>query len=217
MKVLLLFSGGKESVFSLHQLIKQGHIVRPMIFNYGQKSFKAEHRSMLYYYEKYRPSMLGACTAPACIRAPQAIYRGEDGDDHVIFRNGIFLSMAINHAIHSKMDAVSIGATRTGDHGDASDKFLKDFSALIKPMYPQIKVISPTAKYSGYEIFGKVMHKDIDSSMLWSCMNSKKKFCMECKKCKTFIADFNSGKFAEYKGYNNYLKFAEKFYGLRET
>lgn len=213
-KVLLLFSAGKESVYSLHWFLKHGYEVGLLIFEYGQKSLAAEAYSMRYYAEKYNLRYMSVPLAAMFI--PDAIREGTAGDDHVIFRNGIFLSHALNIAVKEKYSIISFGATKNGSQGDASDKFYVAFKKLLRPMYPNIKLMSPTARYSGYELFGKIMHKDIDSSHLWSCMTSNYGlFCGKCSKCQTFIEEFESRKFSVFLGYDNYLKFAKKFYGLQ--
>jgi 7-cyano-7-deazaguanine synthase len=213
MKVLLLFSGGKESVYSLQSLLKSGHEVFCLMFDYGQRSNVQEASSIAYYATKFQCKHR---VINVTLAMPDAIRNGTDGDDHVIFRNGAFLALAINYLKFFNCDAVSIGVTNTeGSHNDGSFEFLKNFRKMLRPMYPDIKIISPTASYSGYQLYVKVMRDGLDVSNMWSCMTSNADgYCGECTKCRKFIEEYTEDKFKGMPGYNHYIRYAERFYGL---
>lgn len=207
MKTLLLFSGGKESVFALHKAT----ISQMLYFNYGQASYKSELASLKYYSKRFGvPYDVHKVT----LFSPLAITEGLPGDNHVVFRNGVFMSIAVNYALNRGFDALSLGVTKTGGDGDDSDRFLSRFKDLLRTVYPnKLKIISPTANYTPHRMRELIMEPGVDYSRVWSCDRSGKRHCGECSKCQAFLKE---DKVLEEKyrtpAYNKYRK---RFYGLQ--
>lgn len=184
---ILLFGGGKETVYNLHKAHK--HIGLLLYINYGQKAYRKEAQSLVYYSKKFKiPFKIVSLP----IYAPDSIRLGVKTDSSdVPFRNPLFLSFAVNMAVSLKFTNIIIGSiksTRKNYVNDGFSNFLDDFSKLASKLY-HITFYSPSAEVTSKELVNELAFSNSDLSHLWFCEKSGRKHCGKCNKCTTFLSD----------------------------
>ena len=98
-KSVLLFGGGKETLYNLHKAHKSIKLL--LQFNYGQAAFLKEFKALMYYSEKFNIPY-EVITIP--IIAPDSITKGVPSKScDVVFRNPILLSLAVNYAVNKRI------------------------------------------------------------------------------------------------------------------
>lgn len=191
---LILFSGGKESIYNLYNT-KDAKCL--LIFNYGQASFKREKESAIYYALKF-----GIVWVEKDIRGvldiPPAIRFGGKGDINVSMRNTLFISIAVNYAKATGLTNVVVGVVKSLNKyvNDGFNAYLKDISSIVKHT-ENITLDSPSSKKFSWQIH-KFLVEKADVSYLWLCQEGKGHYrnCGKCEKCITFIEESKDNKFS---------------------
>lgn len=182
MDTIILFSAGRESLYNLYKELKTGSEIKLLLFNYGQKSFKKEKKSLEYYAAKYK---LQSIILRTSIKIPTAISKATNEDNHVVLRNFIFIGLAINY--FGAYNKYLFGANKTEKYNDGSTEFVKDIAYLIKKLYPTAIINSHSKNIKTEEVLIKLVKSEFDISHIWFCDNNKEKMCGECFKCKIEI------------------------------
>ena len=198
MKVVVLLSGGLDSVTVLHHMVATEKVVAALSFDYG-----AKHNS------RELP-----CAADQCrsLRIPNRIVSlnfmadafksdllksgGKIPDGHyeegsmkktvVPFRNGIFLSMGTGFAESLGADAVAIAA-HAGDHTiypDCREDFLNPMAqAMESGTYARIKLLRPFLSMDKTAIVRRGTELKVDYARTWSCYKGGLLHCGTCGTC----------------------------------
>jgi len=188
MKSVLLFGGGKETVYNLYN---SKNIELLLYFNYGQKSSKQEIKLLRYYSKKFNiPNRV--ISLKNILHIPYGIKTGQaGGSSNVIMRNTIFTGIAINIAKSSGCSNVIIGTVKAHKsikyQNDGFQHWLKDISSIAYKT-EGVTLISPSSKKSFDEIC-KFLVEKADLNHIWLCENDKDHNCGRCNKCKTFIQE----------------------------
>lgn len=180
---ILLFGGGKESVYQLHH--KHNEIAVLLHFNYGQKSFERENYSAEYYSKKYSIEKL-TIELPFFI-LPPAIKDGIDCNPAVAQRNLVFTSIALHIAEARKIEKVLLGAIADSISFDATGTFIERLNRCIGSS--PVKIESLSQRYAEGTIIRSLIKNKVDISELWSCDNNTTQsfFCGKCAKCTTAL------------------------------
>lgn len=182
--MILLFSGGKESLYNLYKF--KNKITCLLFFNYGQKALPKELESLHYYSKKF---LIPYEVIDLKLYLPEAIEKATGLDSNVPMRNTLFLSYAINMFKPRGEDTFIVGTVKHIKDpytNDGFDKYLKDISTIVKRT-ENVKVISASGKAYSEDIVKYLLKKDI--SKLWLCFNDTDKHCGECIKCRTFVKE----------------------------
>jgi 7-cyano-7-deazaguanine synthase len=180
MRTIILFSGGRESLINLHIESKVNKDIICVLYDYGQKSFRRELLALNYYAKKYKVKKK---VIKINIKIPKAIKEGKRGNDHVINRNLIFISHAINYFYIKDKIKFLVGCVKhSSKYIDGDVKFLKDINTIISKLYPNVVVDAHTKNFKGYETYRYVL-RNTDYSHLWFCMSDGEKPCGKCEKC----------------------------------
>ncbi len=198
MKVLVLLSGGMDSVSALHFAAKEHEVVAAACFHYG-----AKHNDRELLFARRQADLLGVRSY--LIRLP---FVGEEfasdllenggaiPDGHyeestmkqtvVPFRNGILLSVAAGLAESKGASGVVIAA-HSGDHAiypDCREDFMRPMAEAIRSgTYAQIAVLRPFIAMTKAEI-ARVGHGlGVDFSQTWSCYKGGETHCGTCGTC----------------------------------
>ena len=179
MDSILLFSGGKESIYQLHH--KQNEIGKLLFFNYGQKGFSAELKSLEYYSKLYGKEYQ-VIDLPFFI-LPPAIKDGIDCNPYVPQRNLVFISVALSIAESTGYKKVYLGAVADATEYDACPFFVDDINWALR--FNDVSVKSFSRRYDTQQIIRSLVKNKVDISHLWSCDNptGTDKFCGTCAKC----------------------------------
>ena len=197
-KVIVLISGGMDSVCSLYDAAEKYSVILGISFNYGSK-----HNSREIPFAEYHCKKLGVNHITidldfmnkhfdsALLQSggdiPDGHYQNSNMKQTVVpFRNGIMLSIAAG--IAESKDAVGLViAAHSGDHAiypDCREDFLESISNTIRlGTYVDVEVIRPFVAMSKDEIAKRGDLLGIDFSKTWSCYKGMELHCGKCGTC----------------------------------
>lgn len=212
-KVIVLCSGGMDSVTAIYAIISQGYEVALILsFYYGSKHNHKElpcagwHANHLGIPHKLVDvSFINQLFKSNLLQSGDAVPEGHYADDVmkqtvVPFRNGILLSIAAGIAESNGAQGVVIGA-HTGDHAiypDCREEFMVSMAnALRLGTYAGIELLRPLIDLDkgGIALLGK--HLDVDYSHTWTCYAGGEKPCGKCGSCVERAEAFATAGFAD--------------------
>jgi 7-cyano-7-deazaguanine synthase len=198
MKVVVLLSGGMDSVAAFYDAMSQHEVVAAISFDYGAKhnhkeipfaayhctKFSVEHRviSLDFVDELFKSDLLKSGGA-----IPDGHYEEQTMKSTVVpFRNGIMLSIAAGLA-ESKEAAGLVIAAHAGDHAiypDCREEFMKSMAAAIRVgTYAGIRLLRPFISMTKADIASRGHSLGIDFSQTWSCYKGDAIHCGTCGTC----------------------------------
>lgn len=203
-KTILIYSGGLDSTTLLYRLLTDGHDVKCLSIDYGQKH-KKEISSAKYFCEKLGVTheianlsdvakLISSSALTSNMNVPEGHYEEENMKATVVpNRNMIMLSIAIAWAINDKFDYVAYAA-HNGDHAiypDCREEFVDKVSqaAELADWHP-VKIIRPFVKLSKADIARQAGELNIDVSKTWSCYKGGELHCGKCGTCVERIEAF---------------------------
>lgn len=208
-KIILILSGGLDSSVLLHHLVTEGHVVKTLAFNYGQRhsrelSFAAYQAQKAGVPHIQLPMMCllpvlgGSSQTDKNIPVPHGHYEEESMKATVVpNRNMIMLSIATAFAISEKFDAVAFAA-HAGDHAiypDCRKKFTQALGrALALCHYTPIQLLQPFADMSKTDIVLRGQGLGVDFFRTYSCYEGEEFHCGKCGTCTERIMSFAEAK-----------------------
>ncbi len=198
MKVVVLCSGGMDSVAALHWA-RANHDVRAALsFDYGSKHnhreipFAAEHaRQLGVPHQTIRLDFIGQLFASDLLRTGGDIPEGHYAADNmkrtvVPFRNGIMLAAAAGFAESAEAEGLVIAA-HTGDHTiypDCREDFMAAMGeAMKRGTYAGIELLRPFIALTKGQIAAEGARLGVDFSRTWSCYKGGETHCGKCGTC----------------------------------
>jgi len=206
-RVLVLLSGGIDSVTAFHDALQDSEVAAALSFDYGSKhnareipfaqshcrEAGIEHRVVrLGFIEKhFRSSLLKS--GPDI---PEDPYDEESMRSTVVpFRNGIMLSIATGLAASRDATAVVIGA-HGGDHSiypDCRPDFMQAMAAAMRAgTYAGIDLLRPFISRSKAQVVARAAELGVDLSRTWSCYKGGELHCGVCGTCRERRAAFRA-------------------------
>ena len=198
MKVVVLLSGGMDSVAAFYDAVSRYDVVAAISFDYGAKhnhkeipfaayhctKFSVEHRviSLDFVGELFKSDLLKSGGA-----IPDGHYEEQTMKSTVVpFRNGIMLSIAAGLA-ESKEAAGLVIAAHAGDHAiypDCREEFMKSMAEAIRVgTYAGIRLLRPFISMTKADIASRGHSLGIDFSQTWSCYKGDAIHCGTCGTC----------------------------------
>ncbi|MCR9117270.1 MAG: 7-cyano-7-deazaguanine synthase QueC [bacterium] len=197
-KTVLIFSGGLDSTTLLYYLIDQGHELKTLSVNYGQRHVREldaaariseglgiEHR--IADLRSISPLLAGNSLVGSEMAVPEGHYAEESMKQTVVpNRNMIMLSVAIGWAISLKFQAVAYGA-HSGDHAiypDCRPEFAETMAAAARLCdWSEIELLRPFVSLSKGDIakIGSDLNAPFD--LTWTCYNGRERHCGKCGAC----------------------------------
>lgn len=206
MKVLVLVSGGMDSVTALYRANREHEVVAGLSFDYGSKH---NHREIPF--AKWHCDQLGIDHRTISLEfmdqlfqsdllksggeIPEGHYEQENMKQTVVpFRNGIMLSVAAGFAESIEANGLVIAA-HSGDHAiypDCREDFLKPMAAAIAAgTYVNLEVLRPFVDMRKEDIAAEGAKLGIDFSQTWSCYKGGDLHCGKCGTCVERIEAFD--------------------------
>lgn len=198
MKVVVLCSGGMDSVTALHRAHEEHEVAAVIGFDYGSKHnhrelpFAKQHAQQLgVRYEQIPLEFVNRLFASDLLKSggeiPEGHYEAENMKQTVVpFRNAIMLSIACGFAESVESEGLVIAA-HDGDHAiypDCREPFMQAMGdAMRLGTYAKIKLLRPFIEMSKADIATEGFRLGIDFSQTWSCYRGSEKHCGKCGTC----------------------------------
>ena len=198
MKVVVLCSGGMDSVTALHWARAHHAVTAVLSFDYGAKH---NHREIPFAVEQARKigapqqtialDFIGRLFASDLLKSGGDIPEGHYADENmkrtvVPFRNGIMLAAACGFAESAGAEGLVIAA-HGGDHAiypDCREDFMRAMGdAMRLGTYAAVQLLRPFIKLSKSEIAVEGARLGVDYARTWSCYKGGVIHCGVCGTC----------------------------------
>jgi 7-cyano-7-deazaguanine synthase len=198
MNVVVLCSGGMDSVVALHWARRE-HVVSAVVsFDYGAKHnhreipFAAEHAALTgVRHEVVSLDFVNRLFASDLLKSggeiPEGHYEAANMKQTVVpFRNAIMLSIATGLAESNGADGLVIAA-HGGDHAiypDCREDFMQAMGdAMRLGTYARVQLLRPFIGMTKGAIAAAGMKLGVDFSRTWSCYKGGEVHCGKCGTC----------------------------------
>ena len=197
-EVIVLLSGGMDSVTALYHAAKEHKVVATISFDYGSKHnakeipFAAWHSEHLgIRHEVVNLGFVDRLFESDLLKSggeiPDGHYEEESMKQTVVpFRNGIMLSIAAGFAESIEATGVVIAA-HAGDHAiypDCREGFMAPMAQAIQAgTYAEVEILRPFIGMTKAEIAARGHSLGVDFSKTWSCYKGRDRHCGVCGTC----------------------------------
>ena len=197
-RVVILLSGGMDSVAALYHARQEHEVVAALSFRYGSK-----HNDREIPFAAYHSARIGVSHRTIRLDFINELFKsdllisgGEIPKGHyeeatmkatvVPFRNGIMLSIAAGFA--ESLDASGLViAAHTGDHAvypDCREEFMLAMGSAIRlGTYAGVELLRPFISMTKAEIAARGHRLGVDFAKTWSCYAGGEIHCGECGTC----------------------------------
>lgn len=198
MDVVVLCSGGMDSVTALYWARKHHQVAAVLSFDYGAKHnhreipFAAGHADRLKLRHVIVPlDFIGKHFKSDLLKTGGAVPEGHYADENmkrtvVPFRNGIMLAVAGGFAESAGARGLVIAA-HGGDHAiypDCREDFMTGMAAALKAgTYAQVDLLRPFISLNKAQIATEGAKLGVDFSRTWSCYVGGAQHCGRCGTC----------------------------------
>lgn len=197
-KVVVLLSGGMDSVTALYEADLQYDVIGAISFHYGSKHNDREIPFAAYHADRLgvphrviHLDFIGELFESDLLKKggeiPKGHYEQQNMKRTVVpFRNGIMLSIAAGFAESREAQGLVIAA-HAGDHAiypDCREEFMKAMGdAIHLGTYTEVQVIRPFISMTKAGIASRGNHLGVDYARTWSCYVGGETHCGECGTC----------------------------------
>lgn len=198
MKVVVLCSGGMDSVTALHWARREHEVVAALSFDYGSKHnhreipFAIEHAARLgVRHETVALDFVNRLFTSDLLKSggevPDGHYEAANMQRTVVpFRNAIMLSIACGFAESAGAEALVIAA-HGGDHviyPDCREDFMRAMGdAMRLGTYAGVKLLRPFIDLTKGRIAAEAAQLGVDFARTWSCYKGGAVHCGTCGTC----------------------------------
>jgi 7-cyano-7-deazaguanine synthase len=198
MKVVVLCSGGMDSVTALYWARRKHEVLAAVSFNYGAKHndreipFAAEHAAKLgTRHEIITLDFVNRLFASDLLKSggeiPEGHYEAENMKQTVVpFRNAIMLSIACGFAESIAAEGLVIAA-HGGDHAiypDCREDFMRAMAAAMRAgTYAGIQLLRPFIALNKGAIAAEGAQLGVNFGRTWSCYKGGAVHCGRCGTC----------------------------------
>ena len=198
MNVVVLCSGGMDSVTALHWARREHAVVAAVSFDYGAKHnhreipFAAEHAAQVgARHETIRLDFVERLFASDLLKGggeiPEGHYEAENMKQTVVpFRNAIMLSIACGLAESVGAEGLVIAA-HGGDHAiypDCREDFMRAMGEAMRlGTYAGVKLLRPFIAMTKADIAATGAELGVDFARTWSCYKGGAVHCGKCGTC----------------------------------
>lgn len=198
LKVVVLVSGGMDSVAALYDARQQWEVAGAISFNYGSKHNHKEIPMAAHHCQQlgipHQVIALGFVNElfdSNLLKSGEAIPDGHYEEQTmkltvVPFRNGIMLAIAAGYAESLKADGLVIAA-HAGDHAiypDCRETFMQSMAEAIRVgTYAEVKLLRPFIRFNKAQIAARGRELGVDFGMTWSCYKGQAMHCGTCGTC----------------------------------
>jgi len=198
-KIVAIYSGGMDSTVMIYQLREQGHEVKALSFDYGQRHAVELHAAKnitqslgipidVVSLGNLAPLIAGQSSQlNTNVAVPDGHYTEDSMKATVVpNRNMIMLSIAVAHALALEFDAVAYGA-HAGDHTiypDCRAEFVDAMQAVISLCdWSNIQLLTPFLHEEKRKIASLGAALKVPFAQTWSCYKGGTLHCGTCGTC----------------------------------
>jgi 7-cyano-7-deazaguanine synthase len=197
-KVVVLVSGGMDSVAALYDAREAHEVVGAVSFNYGSKHNLREIPFAALHCEKLGIShrVIPLAFMNELFTSHLLASGGEIPDGHyeeltmkqtvVPFRNGIMLAIAAGYAESIDAGGLVIAA-HAGDHAiypDCREEFMRAMADAVRlGTYAEVQLLRPFISLTKAQIARRGHELGVDFSQTWSCYKGGDLHCGTCGTC----------------------------------
>lgn len=166
--IVLMFSGGLDSMLLAHKALKAGKLAATVYVDYGAPNTPHERRAVAEWHRRHARQIPHHCVvAPVLEGLDRGV--GTAGPRVVPNRNLLILSMGLAVAAQVGAEEVWYGANAddSADYPDCRPEFLIGLNELAAPF--GIKVRAPWIDSTKAMVMGWVEYFGADLSLAWSC------------------------------------------------
>ena len=202
-KVVVIVSGGLDSVTLLHRFVKKGYDCYPITFSYGQKHVKeieyAKRNIVKLGLQNHKivdVTALSDTLSSALIQEANTIPDTSQEEQRtpevlkktvVPFRNGIFLSIAIGYANSLGIKTIAYGAHKNdyATYPDCRPAFVYAMELAARQGLEDydFQLLAPFVSMTKAQIVREGQTYGVDFSLTWSCYRGQEKQCGNCPSC----------------------------------
>jgi 7-cyano-7-deazaguanine synthase len=198
LRVIVLLSGGMDSVTALYHAREIYDVCGTVSFDYGSKHnakelpFAAGHAELLGIPHTVIPlDFMDQHFASALLQSggdiPDGHYEAANMKQTVVpFRNGIMLAIATGLAESRECDGVVIAA-HSGDHAiypDCREPFMQAMGqAMVEGTYADVHLLRPFIAMDKAAIAARGAELGVDYAQTWSCYKGGDIHCGTCGTC----------------------------------
>jgi len=198
MKVIVLVSGGMDSVAALYDARTSHEVVAAVSFNYGSKHnlreipFAERHCEKLGVLHRVIPlafmnELFTSHLLASGGEIPDGHYEEQTMKQTVVpFRNGIMLAIAGGYAESIGAGGLVIAA-HAGDHAiypDCRETFMQSMGAALRSgTYAEVELLRPFIALNKAEVARRGHDLGVDFAQTWSCYKGGAIHCGTCGTC----------------------------------
>ena len=198
MRVVVLVSGGMDSVTALYDARASHQVDAALSFRYGSKHNDREIPCARWHCERLGVvhrvislEFIGELFRSALLRSGGEIPDGDYDEARmrqtvVPFRNGILLAAAAGYAESAGAEGLVIAA-HAGDHAlypDCREPFLEAMGTAIRlGTYAGITLLRPFVAFTKARIAARARELGVDLGRTWSCYRGGEVHCGTCGTC----------------------------------
>ncbi|AHC50782.1 7-cyano-7-deazaguanine synthase [Sulfolobus acidocaldarius SUSAZ] len=202
-RILVVASGGLDSTVATTYLVRQGHEVTLLHFNYHHRAEEKEKEAVRKISEYLNVPFVEIDTDLFKIVGHSTLIKGSSGEivkdrkgeegaefahEWVPARNLIFFSVALAIAEAYGFDAIASGINleEAGAYPDNEMEFVRMFSRLVPYAVgpnKKVEVLMPVGNLVKHEIVKLGVQIDAPLHLTWSCYEGGNKHCGKCGPC----------------------------------
>jgi len=196
---VVIYSGGLDSTTLLYHLRAEGHEVKALSVNYGQRHMPREMAAAEAICTRLKVErrtadltalvdFFGAnALTNTGVALPEGAYAQETiGQTTVLNRNMVLLSVGIAWVAALKFDAVAFGA-HGGEHTnypDCKPPFAEAMDQAARVCdFEQIRVLAPFVNWVKADIVRRGAELGVPFDLTWSCYTGGEQHCGRCGTC----------------------------------
>lgn len=215
-KVIVLVSGGMDSLVCAGEALAMKHEVSFLHMNYGQKTSSRERQSFEAIADHYQIPIHGRKVIDMTFLkqiggsslTDESIdvktYKGDSAgipDSYVPFRNSIIISLAVSWAEVVGATKLFIGANHEDSPGypDCRPSYYDAFNRVIREgtKAGNIEILTPVIGLKKRDIVLRGQQLGVPFALSWSCYKSTVKACGSCDSCALRLRGFKEAGIAD--------------------
>lgn len=213
-KILVLNSGGFDSVTLINHLATEYDELHSMFFNYGQRNLELEGKCALEVSKKVGAKHIDV-VLPKFNWSKSSVLEENGDNEYIEMRNLIFISYAVSYAQANGINKIALAYLENGSFADTKPEFIDNMNTMLQDI--GIELITPFASYSKLEVGYIANFLNIKKGDYFSCNtpinNEPCGVCGDCLNLK-FIEDNMQMELPFHEFIKNGFEYSEKFYDL---